>query len=88
MLLLGRYHDQIASLETKIPPHEVNIPFKWKDAFHKGGLFVERASLSKPFILNLVKNLHSVSPRNIMKVLLIVFYSCVIVGLRTCVCIV
>lgn len=42
-----RYHDQIAALESKIPAHEVNIPFKWKDAFDKGSLFGGRVSLSK-----------------------------------------
>ncbi len=45
--LFTRYHDQISSLELKIPAHEVNIPFKWKDAFDKGGLFGEKVSLSK-----------------------------------------
>jgi programmed cell death 6-interacting protein len=33
-------------METKIPAHEVQIPFKWKDAFDRGSLFGGRLSLS------------------------------------------
>jgi len=47
VLSVSRYHDQIAAIELKIPPQEVQIPFKWKDAFDKGGLFGGRVSLSK-----------------------------------------
>lgn len=35
-----RYYDQIVSLETKCPPSETQISFKWKDALDKGGSFL------------------------------------------------
>ncbi|TRY67905.1 hypothetical protein TCAL_03284 [Tigriopus californicus] len=43
---VATYYDQLASLEQKIPAHEVQIPFKWRDAFDRGSLFGGKISLT------------------------------------------
>ena len=44
----SNYYDQLVSIEKKVPVSEVNIAFKWKDAFDKGSIFGGRISLTVP----------------------------------------
>lgn len=41
------YYDQLVALESKIPSQELQVPFKWRDAFDRGNIFGTRMSLSK-----------------------------------------
>lgn len=40
------YYDQLVVLENKLPAQEVQIPFKWKDAFDKGSIFGAKIRLT------------------------------------------
>lgn len=44
--IMYRYYDQLTSLESKCPPTDIQIPFKWKDAFDRGSFFGGSASLT------------------------------------------
>jgi len=43
---LHKYYDQLVALEQKIPTSEIQVAFKWKDAFDKGTIFGGRISLT------------------------------------------
>lgn len=45
-IFIYSYYDQLRALEGKIPAHELQIPFKWKDAFDRT-IFGGKLSLSK-----------------------------------------
>ncbi len=45
---VSAYLDQLLSLEQKVPGGDVQIPFKWKDAFDRGSIFGGRISLTVP----------------------------------------
>jgi len=46
LISTSNYYDQVVALEAKIPLNEVQIVFKWKDAFDRGGIFGGKISLS------------------------------------------
>lgn len=45
------YYDQLCELEAKIPAGELQVAFKWRDAFDKGSIFGGKMSLSE-YIFN------------------------------------
>ncbi|GAB6032031.1 hypothetical protein CHUAL_010402 [Chamberlinius hualienensis] len=44
--VIYRYYDTLNALESKIPPQDIQVPFKWKDAFDKGGFWGGKVSLT------------------------------------------
>jgi len=43
---MAKYYDQLSNLTQKIPTQELQIPFKWQDAFSKGSVFGGRITLT------------------------------------------
>jgi programmed cell death 6-interacting protein len=43
---MAKYYDQLSNLSQKIPTQELQIPFKWQDAFSKGSVFGGRITLT------------------------------------------
>ncbi len=42
---MAKYYDQLSNLTQKIPTQELQIPFKWQDAFSKGkSVFIYKVS--------------------------------------------
>ena len=42
---MHKYYDQLVALEVKVPSSEVQIPFKWKDAFFGGRISLTVSSI-------------------------------------------
>ncbi|KAG1648906.1 Programmed cell death 6-interacting protein [Nymphon striatum] len=46
--IINRYYDQLNALENKIVSRDIQIPFKWRDAFDKGSFFYSKLTLTIP----------------------------------------